>query len=168
MAQKDIADVAEAKPGFPLAVVPAKPLEQRRLKLIAASASDIGNHWGAVLTTGTPFAATLQPEFWSNHASQLRPGDQIDIHSDGREFYGRLYVRDATKLRAFVGKIEFVEFNALASSTEAATHRVKYGGPHLKWVIERIADGKVIKDGLEQEAAEQALKAIERSLAKVA
>jgi len=54
------------------------------------------------------------------------------------------------------------------SSAEAISHRVKYGGRHLKWVIERVADGKVVKDGLEQEAAEQALKAIERSLSKVA
>jgi len=58
--------------------------------------------------------------------------------------------------------------SALVSSAEAISHRVKYGGRHLKWVIERVADGKVVKDGLEQEAAEQALKAIERSLSKVA
>ena len=170
MAQpKETPDVAEAKPGFPLAVVPAKPLANNRLKLICSSASDIGNHWAAIVPAGVSFAAVLHPEFWSNHSTQLRAGDVIDVHADGREFFGRVYVRDTARTRTSVAKLEFHEFGALMQSAEPLSHRVEYAGLHSKWAIRRMADGKLIKEGLEsQEAAELALKGMERSMNKVA
>jgi hypothetical protein len=156
------------------AVLPAKPpgmkpLAMNRLKLVCSSSSDIANHFAAVLTSGTPFASVLSPEFWSNHAPQLRVGDSIEVHSDDRSFFGRLYVRDVNKTRADVSKLEFVEFGALAQSNDASLYRVKYAGPHTKWAVERIADGKLVREGFEtQDAAELALKGMERSQAKVA
>jgi hypothetical protein len=143
----------------------AKPLAMNRLKLICGSSSDIANHFAAVLTSGTPFASVLNPEFWSNHAPQLRVGDSIEVHCDDRSWFGRVYVRDVTRKRASVSQIEFVEFGELAQSTDASLYRVKYAGPHVKWGIELVADGKLVREGLEtQEAAEVALKALERSL----
>jgi hypothetical protein len=143
----------------------AKPLAMNRLKLICASSSDIGNHFAAVLPSGTSFASVLNPEFWSNHAPQLRVGDLVDLHSDSRSWYGRVYVRDVTKTRASVSQIEFVEFGELAQATDASLYRVKYAGPHVKWGIELVADGKLVREGFEtQEAAEVALKGLERSL----
>jgi hypothetical protein len=167
---KEIQDAtAETKVAQALAVLPAKPLANNRLRLICASSSDIGNRFAAVLPTGTSFAAALDPAFWSNVCSQLRVGDVIEVHSDTRGFYGTVYVRDTAKTRAQVARLEFHEFDALAQSADQNSHRVRYFGPHLKWGIERISDGKAVRENLEsQEAAELALKGMERSLSKVA
>jgi hypothetical protein len=156
-------------PAAPPPVIPGKPavrpLEQRRLKLICGSSSDIANHFAAVLTSGTPFASVLNPEYWANHAPQLRVGDSIEIHCDDRSWFGRVYVREVTKTRASVSQLEFVEFGELAQSTDASLYRVKYAGPHVKWGIELVAGGKLVREGFEtQEAAEVALKGLERSL----
>lgn len=170
---KDMSDMVELKPADPITLVPpkplAKPLPNNRLRLIVSSSSDICNRFAAVLPTGMPFEAALEPGFWSNVCSQLRISDIVEIHSDGRGFYGEVYVRDTAKTSAQVAQLEFVEFDMLAQSSEPSSHRVKYGGPHVKWAIERVADGKLVREGFEnQEAAETALKAMERSMSKVA
>jgi hypothetical protein len=146
-----------------------KPLEMNRLKLVCSSSSDIGNHFAAVLPSGVPFTNTLEPAFWSNHAPSLRVGDTVDVHSDDRLWFGRIYCRDVGKTRALMGKLDFVEFGALAQSNEPTSYRVKYAGLQMKWSVERVSDGKLVRDGFEsQEAAELALKGMERSHAKVA
>jgi hypothetical protein len=168
MASKDL-DVSTTDPKAALvnqlALLPAKPLTANRLKLICASSSDIGNRHAAVLPSGTKFASTLDPAFWSNVSSQLRIGDVVEIHSDDRTFYGTIYVRDVSKIRAQVARLEFHEFSDPVQSTDASPYRVKHGGPHLKWVIERIADAKIVKDGFETaEEAQAAAKTMERTL----
>jgi hypothetical protein len=157
--------VIPGKPPIRPSLEQNRPLEQNRLKLICGSASDIANHFAAVLTSGTPFASVLNPGFWSNHAPQLRVGDSIEVHCDSRSWFGRVYVRDVTKTRASVSQLEYVEFGELAQSTDASLYRVKYAGPHVKWGIELVAEGKIVREGFEtQEAAEVALKGLERSL----
>jgi hypothetical protein len=102
-------------------------------------------------------------------AAQLRVGDQIEIHSDGRDFFGRLYIRDVSKTRAEVGRLEFHEFDTLTQSAEPSAYRVKYAGLHSKWSVERVSDGRLMREGCEdQETAQTALKAMERSMNKVA
>ena len=88
-----------------------------------------------------PFEAALEPGFWSNVSTQLRISDIIEIHSDTRGFFGSLYVRDTGKTSAQVAQLEYHEFDVLTQSAEPSSHRVKYAGPHVKWAIERVADG---------------------------
>ena len=165
------ADVIEAKPASPITVMktPAKPLQNNRLRLIVSSSSDICNRFAAVLPTGVPFEAALEPGFWANVCSQLRISDIVEIHSDGRGFYGTVYVRDTSKTRAQVAQLEFHEFDTLSEAADPSSHRVRYAGPHSKWGIERVADGKLVRESFEsQESAEQALKAMNLSMSKVA
>jgi hypothetical protein len=138
---------------------PVRPLEARRLKLVVSSASDIQNGWAIVVPAGTSVETILSPEFYSSVASQLRIGDFVDVHSDGRDFVARLYVRETSKTRASVALIGLTRFDALIESFEPAAHRVKYAGPHAKWTVERIGDGRAVKDGYEsREDAETAMK----------
>jgi hypothetical protein len=171
MSQKETPpEMSEAKPGFPLALIPPKPLANDRLKLISASAANICNRWAATLPRGIAFSAALFPEFWSNHAHKLNIGDTIEVHVDSRDWIGAVYVRDisSSKTRGYVGLITYVEFGAIAQSVEAVSHRVENLGLHQRWGIRRVADGKVAREGLEsREAAELALKGIERSTNKV-
>ena len=150
--------------------MPPKPLPVDRLKVIHSSEANICNRLAATLPPGTPFTAALDPSFWSNvGAMKLHIGDTVEIHSESRSFFGTIYVRDLTKTRAFVGKLDYVEFGAIAQSAESVSHRVEYLGLHLKWGIRRLADGKVVRESLEsKEAAELALQAMERSQTKAA
>jgi hypothetical protein len=140
-------------------------LEARRLKLIVSSASDMGSHWGIVAPAGVSIEMICTPSFWCNVAPQLRVADTIDVHSDGRDFYAKLYVREVGRARVSVALIQQVEFGELETVNELASHRVKYGGPHSKWAVERVSDRKIMKDGCDtREDAETAMKAIENSL----
>jgi hypothetical protein len=157
---------AAPPPGAP-ARPQIKPLEQRRLKLVCSSASDIGNHWAIVVPADVTLEVALEPAFWSNVAPQLRVADIVDVHRDDRTLYAKLYVRAVGRARVAVALIQSIEFGELETETtsEPVSHRLKYGGPHDKWCVERILDRKVVKDGCDtREDAETALKAIEASL----
>jgi hypothetical protein len=165
MAQASAQSAPAAVPVQAATTKPLRPLQNNRLKLVCSSASDVGNHWAIVVPADVTIETVLLPEFWSNVAPQLRVADTVDVHGDGRDFYAKLYVRDVSRARVSLGLIQHTTFDALAESSEPRAHRVKYAGPHSKWVMERIADGRIMKDGCEtKEAAEDALKAIERSL----
>jgi hypothetical protein len=151
--------------------VPFRPLPTPRLKVLRSSESDFGNQFGAVTSTGTPFEHVLRPDFWSLHAMKLRVGDTIEIHTDDQTYFGRLLVRSvdgtgANKTRASVAQLELHHFDQLERNDAALTHKVEHRGPHLKWSVIRIADGKVVKDGYEsKEGAEGALRALTRPVA---
>jgi len=176
-AAADQAAPADGKPLFPPSPpLPMRPLAKGRLKLICASACNFGNLHGAVLPAGTPFEHVFSEEFWANHAGDLRPNDQIDILSDDSRFYGRVYVRMVSgstagqKTRANVAKISYVEFDeAPVPASHAAAYRTEYCGPHKRWCVMRIADGKPVAENLEsEEAAATQMKGLERSLVKAA
>jgi hypothetical protein len=175
MAQTAMKDITASLPNPPVppspsspvapARPPVRPLEQRRLKLVVSSASDVGNHWIAVAPAGVTIETILQPEWWSSVATQLRIGDTVDVQNDSRDLWAKVLVRETSKTRVLVGLIQHVEFGALVESFESAAHRVRYTGPHGKWAVERISDGKIVRDGLDaKEDAETAMKGIDRSI----
>jgi hypothetical protein len=93
--------------------------------------------------------------------------DVIDVHRDDRSLYAKLYVREVGRARVAVALVQHAEFGALETVNELASHRVKYGGPHSKWAVERVSDRKIVKDGCDtREDAETAMKGIEASLAR--
>jgi hypothetical protein len=146
---------------------PARPCEVRRFKLVCSSASDVGNHFAIVAPSGVDIETILLPEWYSSIAGQLRVADTIDVHADDRSFYAKLYVRDVGRARVSVALLHHVEFDALATTSELAAHRVSYQGPHSRWCIQRISDGKLIREGCEtKEEATTALTGIERALDK--
>jgi hypothetical protein len=155
------------------ALVPkeCKPLANGRLRVIRSSESDIANLWAAVTITGTKWDDVLTPEFWSLHAHRLRVGDTVEIHTDDQRYFGRVLVRQVSgaggnKTRASVAQLELHEFDRLKPSDDIATHRVEHKGPHLKWCVVRIADGKIVAEGHDtRDAAESAMKAIVRPAA---
>jgi hypothetical protein len=156
---------AAPPPGAP-ARPQIKPLEQRRLKLVCSSASDIGNRWAVVIPADVSFEAVLAPAFWANVAPQLRVADIVDVHSDDRSLFATLYVREVGRARVSIAQVQHVRFGELETTNEPASlHRTRYAGPHNKWIVERISDRKIVRERCEtKEDAETALKAIEASL----
>jgi hypothetical protein len=172
---KDAPPLAPAEPQFQApARQPVRPLQKNRLKLIAASQTNFGNLHGAVLSAGTPFHHALDSAMWNNVASDLRANDQIQIHEDGGQFYGLVYVRrvaggGGVKASVAVSKLFYVEFDEIQASTSNAAFRVAYQGPHQRWCVIRIADGKIMGDQFDStEAAEVQMKALERAQVKAA
>jgi hypothetical protein len=162
---KDTTTSLSPNPPVPPPRPPVRPLAQQRLKMVVSSASDIQNMWAVVVPAGTAVETVLLPEFWSNIADRLRIGDFIDVHSDGRDLVARLYVREVSKTRASVALIGLTQFDAPIERFEAAVHRVKYAGPHAKWTVERISDGKVVRENIDtREDAQDALRSIEKSI----
>lgn len=165
---KQKADKTEQAPAAP-APKPIEPLRglvkglpENRLKLVVASAADMGNGFAAVLPLGTPFDAVKDPAYWAHVAYKLRPGDEITVHSDDMSFFGRLYVRDVSapglqKLnnRAVVAVLSHVEFDAIARDARTKTHEVVYLGPHMQWCVRALKDHRVVKErcGTADEAA---------------
>lgn len=131
-----------------------KPLSEARLKLVVASAADVGNQFAATTPIRTPFEDVLEPEFWSQVAYKLRPGDEITVHTDDMTYTGRLYVRDVSKPsmsslpnRAVVAKLAFLQLGPLEKDLRTKTHEAKFMGPHLKWCVIALEDQAVLKDG---------------------
>jgi hypothetical protein len=154
---------------------PVRPLQQNRLKLITGSATNFGNLHGATLPAGTPFHHALDSAMWGNVASELRANDQVQIHADDGTFYGLVYVRSVAggggvRASVAVSNILYVEFDDLpASASNVAVFRISYMGPHERWCVIRIADGKVMARQLDiTEAAETQMKALERAQVKAA
>jgi hypothetical protein len=157
-----VAAEPEAPAPIELKAPPTKPLQMNRCKLVTPSSCDMANLWAAVLPADVPFSATLQPEFWSNHASQIRVGDQIQCHVDSRAWFGVGYVSGVGKNRVFIEKLQYAEFDARAPSTELVAYCVSFEGPHRKFIVAR--HGVTIQEGIEtREAAEQVAKAHERA-----
>jgi hypothetical protein len=153
-------------PSAPQKPSASKPLEHSRFKTLNSSESSMGNRHAAVLSTGTPFAAVLEPSFWVNHAAtKLKPGDTIEIHSDDRRMFGRCYVVDVVGNHAHIEQLEFHEFGARTFQSQTQEYRVQYLGPHLLWGVIRLKDEVAVKQGLESKSdAETSLRGIERSL----
>jgi hypothetical protein len=136
-------------------------LSENRLKLVLASAADLGNVFAAVTPAGTPFDKVLEPAFWAHTAYKLRPGDEIVVHTDDMSYHGRLYVRDVSapgtqrlNNRAVVAQLSFTEFDTLSKHQRSTTHDVRHLGPHLKWCVIALADNRTVKDncGTQDEA----------------
>jgi hypothetical protein len=129
-------------------------LTEGRLRLVLSSAADIGNEFAAVTPAGTPFAHTLEPEFWAHVAYKLHVGDQINVHTDDGRYFGALYVRHvsapgAQRLnnRAIVGKLGYHEFDELKAVATDTEHDVRWMGPHMKWCVVALKDQRVLKEG---------------------
>ncbi len=137
-------------------------LIESRMKLVLASAADLGNQFAVVVPAGTPFEHVLEPEFWAHNAHRLHVCDEITVHTDDLTYYGRLYVRDvagagASRLnnRAVVALLEHHKLGPVAKELRGKDHEVEYKGPHLKWCVVAKADRRILKDGCS--TAEEAL-----------
>jgi hypothetical protein len=118
------------------------------------------NQWFVVPEHGTPFDALLDPAFWAHVAYELKPCDEITVHAEDGSYYGRLLVRDASRLYAIVAKLEYHDLDPVdvqqGSSAIPKGYEVKWRGPIHKWCVLRGTD--VLKDGQSKDSANQWLR----------
>lgn len=132
---------------------PPPALPENRMRLVQASETDFANLWGAITTAGTPFERVTEETFWSHCAARLKVCDIIEVHTDDRAYFGRLYVRGVSapgvgKLnnRATVAVLEHHEFAAYAPSLPDRAFKCEWKGPHIKWCVIRTVDSKIMSE----------------------
>lgn len=58
----------------------------------------------------------LDPKYWQHHSTKLRPGDKIEVRTEGNLFYAELFVVDVGHMAA---KMKVLTAVALENSQEA-------------------------------------------------
>jgi hypothetical protein len=58
----------------------------------------------------------LDPKYWQHHSTKLRPGDKIEVRTEGNLFYAELFVVDVGHMAA---KMKVITAVALENSQEA-------------------------------------------------
>jgi hypothetical protein len=123
------------------------------------------NIFAAEIDAGTSVEDIMQPEYWANIASRLRPhgGDEIIAVCDDLSFRAHLFVVSAGRTWAKVCLIgEPLILHAKESpeiQVADGEFAVKWAGPHDKWRVIRTVDKEVITKGhATRDAAEAAVK----------
>jgi hypothetical protein len=109
------------------------------------SSEYVNHRWNVVPEIGTPFEALLDPGYWAHCASNLRPGDTIEVRPEDGAYFATLFVRDASRLEARVIKIIGPIFMHEQVPDDVGELELKWRGPH-KWCVLRGAD--VLVEGL--------------------
>lgn len=105
------------------------------------------------------FETVLKPDFWSHVEPKLKPYDRIEVRTDDGRYYAELLVLSkitgAVKVHV-LNKADLHEEELVGKSVTTANYQVKWKGPHMKFCIVRVADGKVVEEELDNK--DQALK----------
>ena len=135
---------------------PSKPARAPR-KLNASrfsAANQVRNVWAVTPEEGTDFDELLRPDYWAHIAKSLRPNDILEVVPDENDYFARLMVRDVGNIWAEVVLLDRYEFEAIEDRTVRPDGlAVTWKGPHLRFSVIRVADGKVVKTGFAEKAA---------------
>lgn len=97
---------------------------------------------------GVTIEDVQKPAFWQHVAAKLRPWDHIEVRADDESFYAELLVRSMGKGWAVVSLLSHVELAKKEPEAEpGADFLVKWGGPHNKHQVIRVADNVLMSKG---------------------
>ena len=118
------------------------------------------NVWHAVLPEGDDYENVFDPSYWAHVATKMRAGDEIIVINDQMTLRAHLVVKKAERLFVQVVEVSKVDLTIQTSSSEVLADyavEVKWAGPHDKFRVERIRDGKreVLSAGMDKDAAEK-------------
>lgn len=117
------------------------------------------NVWHAVVPEGTDYEAVFEPAYWAHVAVKMRPGDEIIVINDEMTYRAELVVRNAARMWAQVAEVSRVDLATEAAPDALSDYKVevKWAGPHDKFRVERIRNGKreTLASGMDKDAAEK-------------
>ena len=118
------------------------------------------NVWHAVLPEGEDYANVFNPAYWAHVAAKMRAGDEIIVINDEMTLRAHLVVKNAARMFAQVVEVSKVDLSIQATSSEVVAEyhvEVKWAGPHDKFRVERIRDGKreVLVAGMDKDTADK-------------
>lgn len=103
---------------------------------------------------GTTMEEILSPLYLANVSAKLRVGDRIEVLQEDYGGFAELLVRRVEHGSVVTALLFSVAFDE-AEEIEAPEpdYRVEFTGAQSLWRVVRIADGVVVKDGVQTEAA---------------
>lgn len=106
------------------------------------------NDWVANAPEGATVEDIQDPGFWSLMASQLSPYDNIEVRSDDGTWVAECLVLgcDRTWAKVFVKNTYKLTTGDVALS-QSSKYEVQWKGPQRKWIVLRIADQSILKEG---------------------
>ena len=122
----------------------------------------------ATIPIGTLPEDLLKPEYWAHVATHLRPWARIEARAEDGTWFAEYIVLSVDRTWARVrmlGKYNLTSQDVALSQAEKITQsgfEVKWRGPNCKWSVVRKADAEVMKEGMDREEADIALKQIEK------
>jgi hypothetical protein len=122
-------------------------------------AEQLRRDWVVNAAAGTTINDVLQPAYWAHCSQEFTVYDRIDVRVETGEWALDLIVMDVGRnyARMFVAhRYTFAEVDVPEIPADPIAHKVEFKGPHLKWVVIRLADGAQVQDRLktEKEAVE--------------
>jgi hypothetical protein len=121
----------------------------------------------ATIPIGTLPEDLLKPEYWAHVATHLRPWARIEARAEDGTWFAEYIVLSVDRTWARVrmlGKYNLTNNDVSLSQAEKVTQsgfEVKWRGA-AKWSVIRKADSAVLKEGMDREEADLALKQIEK------
>lgn len=91
-----------------------------------------------------------KPDYWSNVAASLRPGDHVEFLADDNSFFVEVLIIDAGQRWAKVHVLQnhqIVPVEHVDTGIEALFD-VKWGGNAAKFKVIRLSDRETLKEGL--------------------
>ncbi len=110
----------------------------------------------------------LDPTYWQHHSTKLRPGDKIEVRTEGNLFYAELFVVDVGHMAAKMKVIMAVALensqeaeNAITVSKESVDamlddtpgYTVAWAGPINRFGVKRDGQEDWVRHGFETKAA---------------
>lgn len=118
------------------------------------------NVWHAVIPAGSDYSEIFNPGYWAHVAQKMRPGDEVVVINDEMTLRALLVVKSAAHLFAQVVEVSKVDLTDAQASPEVTGDyevTVKWAGPHDKFRVERVRNGKkeVLASGMDKDAADK-------------
>jgi len=118
------------------------------------------NVWHAVLPAGDAYESVFDPTYWAHVAGKMRPGDEIILINDQMTIRAHLVVKAVDRMFAQVVEVSKVDLASQTASPEVIADyvvEVKWAGPHDKFRVERVRNGRreVLQAGMDKDAADK-------------
>jgi hypothetical protein len=141
----------------PFAAPPATPIGRTDDNRIAinrfAQAEQKRTVYRVTLPEGVAFEATLHPTYWAHVSTRLVPYDRIEVLAEDGRFFGELLVTKVSRTEAHMAKLSLTDLDPSMKTIPSHTTedmKVSWKGEMRKFVIERMADNTVIREGIDQ------------------
>ena len=92
----------------------------------------------------------LEPSYWGHVAKNLKPYNQVEVHTDDGTFWGLYLVLASDRTWAILHPIHQIQLPSAKVEQVDPAYRIEYKGTHLKYSVIRVSDNSVVHEG-EQE-----------------
>lgn len=105
--------------------------------------------WVANAPEGSAIEDILQPGFWSLMAAQMKPYDRVEVRADDGTWLAEVLVLGCDRTWAKVHLLSSHQLTtADVSQSQSAKYDVIWKGPQKKWIVLRLADQTIVKEGI--------------------